>query len=257
MFNTSYVNAGVPVLLVVQFPRDGTGSFPIHLINTKREKCYTQRKWWPFRSWGKYKGIWEGGGCFWKVTEARQKLVKHVRKNAKHSPGFASTTHLTPTCPSSQDGGKPSAMETGWMRTWLPGLRPLMPLLGTSSNHFGLSIPHFSQSNKGMLLNLYKILWVTAQKVLCEDRSFFFPLNGNIGSLNRQAASGGNKATMSTKQGSLAHSHYCSWDHLAAAALASPVLVDVFKREAASWVFALEGLKSEGRLVKECTRRNA
>lgn len=37
MFNTSCVNAGVPVLLVVQFPRDGTGSFPTHLIN-KTEK---------------------------------------------------------------------------------------------------------------------------------------------------------------------------------------------------------------------------
>lgn len=49
MLNTSCVNAGVPVLLV-QFPRDSTGSFPVHLINAKREKCYTLRKYWPFRS---------------------------------------------------------------------------------------------------------------------------------------------------------------------------------------------------------------
>lgn len=44
MFSTSCVNAGVPVLLVVQFPRHGTGSFPNHLINTKREKCYTRER---------------------------------------------------------------------------------------------------------------------------------------------------------------------------------------------------------------------
>lgn len=84
----------------------------------------------------------------------------------------------------------------------------------------------------------------------------FFSLNGNIGSLNAHAASWGNKATVSTRQGGLAHSRYCSCDHLAVATLASPALVDVFKREVASWVFVLEDLEGE-RLGKESTRRNA
>lgn len=47
---------------------------------------------------------------------------------------------------------------------------------------------------------------------------------------------------MSTRQGGLAHSRYCSRDHLAVAALVSPVLVEVFKREVASQVFVLEDL---------------
>lgn len=87
-----------------------------------------------------------------------------------------------------------------------------------------------------MLLSLCKILSRTKA---------FFSLNGNIWSLNAQAASWGSKATMSTRQGGLAHSHYCRCDHLAVAALASLVLVGIFKREVASWVFVLEDLREE------------
>ena len=60
---------------------------------------------------------------------------------------------------------------------------------------------------------------------------------------------------MSPRQGGLAHSHYCSCDHFAVAALASLVLVGVFKREVASWVYVLEDLRgaaSEGERTPQC-----
>lgn len=45
-----------------------------------------------------------------KVTDMRQKLIKLIRKI--QNIAFGSTTHLTPTCPASQHGGRPTAMET-------------------------------------------------------------------------------------------------------------------------------------------------
>lgn len=66
-----------------------------------------------------------------------------------------------------------------------------------------------------------------------------------IPSHSTQAASWGNKATMSTRQRGLAHPPNCSCDHLAVAALASSALVDVLKREVASWVLVVEDLREE------------
>lgn len=151
MLNTSCVNAGVPVLLV-QFPRDSTGSFPVHLINAKREKCYTLRKYWSFRSWGNIKG-------YEKEEDASERLLKlgqHKRKSAKQR-FCIKTSPFLPALLSSQDDGKLSEWreclqvnrllntnlateeELGyWIRAWLLGLRPLLPSLGTSSNRSGL-----------------------------------------------------------------------------------------------------------------------
>lgn len=147
MLNTSYVNAGVPVLLVVQFPRDSTGSYPIHLINAKREKCCTLRKYWSFRSWGNIKGYEREEDA----SERLLKLGKHIRKSAKQR--FCIKNSLYTCLPSCHhrmvgswvNGENVSKWIGYWIRTWLlnknlaTGAPPLLPSLGTSSNRSGLS----------------------------------------------------------------------------------------------------------------------
>lgn len=173
MLNTSYVNAGVPVLLVVQFPRDGSGSFPIHLINAKREKCYTWRKYWSFRSWGNIKGYGREENASERLLKSRKHRSAKERFCTKNSPYTC-----LPSCHHRMEGswvnGETVSKWIGyWIRTWLlnKNLATGAPSSAALTGDFQQSLwpvcTSFSQSNKGMLLNLCKMLWVSAQKVLC------------------------------------------------------------------------------------------
>lgn len=175
MLNTSYVNAGVPVLLVVQFPRDSTGSFPIHLINAKREKCYTWRKYWSFRAWENIKGYEREEDASGRLL----KLGKRIRESAKQRFCIKNTPYTClPSCHHRMVGSWVNGVSVSkwigyWIRTWLlnknlaNGAPSSAALIGDFQQPLWSVCTSFSQSNKRMLLNLCKMFWVSAQKVLC------------------------------------------------------------------------------------------
>lgn len=207
MFNTSYVNAGVPV----QFPRDGTGSFPIHLINAKREKCYTWRKYWSFRSWGNIKG-------YEREEDASERLLKpgkHIRKSAKQRFCIKNSPYTClPSCHHRMVGswvnGESVSKWIGyWVRTWLLGLRPLLPSLGTSSNRSGLSVPHFLNLIKGCCSTFAKCFESVHKKCCVRNKEFLHWMGVSGHSTDRLPVEE-TKPQCLTGQGVLVPSHYCS-----------------------------------------------
>lgn len=196
MFNTSCVNAGVPVLLVVQFPRDGTGSFPTHLVNTKTEECYSQWKWWSFISSRKYHGIRKGEGCFWKVTEVRLKQIAQTyHEKCKKQPNLC--TNNSPYTHSPSIAGLWEVKYHGdickwidyWTTAWLPVPCPLLPWSVTSRNH---SITHFLSLIKWCCSTFVKYFDSVYEKFHVRTKASF-SLNGNISSLHAQSTVGETK----------------------------------------------------------------